>query len=136
MRDSSKSSAVIDSWTVIISASGISFTRVHSYAYPKRRLYWPGFAEQRDLNGTSCCYAIGGPMEDCEAAVALAAWSDDLAGVLPYQLLDEFIMASQCDAHRIRVPDPGTGTALDIGEQKSKCPGEQSCRVYSLTINF
>ena len=38
MCDSSKSCAVTDSWTVIVSASGIGFTRVHSHADPKRRL--------------------------------------------------------------------------------------------------
>jgi hypothetical protein len=63
-------------------------------------------------------------MEDCEAAVGLAAQSDDLAGVVSDQLFDEFIVASQRDAHRIGVPDPGTGAALDIGEQKGEGPIE------------
>jgi hypothetical protein len=76
------------------------------------------------LNGTCCCSAIAGPLEDCEAAVALASQSDDLAGVVSDQLFHEFIVASHCDAHRIGVPDPGTGAALDIGEQKSEGPIE------------
>jgi hypothetical protein len=134
MRDGSKSCAVIDGWTVIVAASGVGFTRVHGHAYPERRLKWPGFTEQRDLNGTGCCNAIGGPMEDCEAAVALATWSDDLAGVVCDQLLDEFIVASQRNAHRIRVADPGKGAALDIREQKSKRPIEESRRA-SLRIS-
>jgi hypothetical protein len=114
---------VIDSLTVIVSAPGIGFASVHSHAYPKRRLYWPGFAEHRDLNGTCGCNAVGGPIKNRKAAVALAAGSDNLAGVLFDELFNELIVATQGDTHRIRVQDPGTGAALDIGEQKSEGPG-------------
>jgi len=131
---SSKLSAVIHSGPVIIAAAGVGLTRVHGHSHPKRRVQWPGFAQQCVLDGTCGYNAIRGPMEDREAAVARPAWSDHLAVVDCNQLLDQFIVASQGDAHRIRVPYPSTGAALDIREQEGKGAVEELCRA-SLSIS-
>jgi len=128
MCDAAQSSAVVHGRAVVVVQAQLGFTGVQRHSDAQERWERPRFECQAELNCTRACGGVGCAREHGKAAVALAARADHLAAMLCHKVFDERVVARQRFTHGLRIVQPGSGAALDVGEEKGDCPRRQLAR--------
>ena len=117
--------APIDRGAVVVALSQLRLPGVQGRAYPQRRRGWPRLGVQCHLDRGGGGDRAGGPGEDREAAVALAARAHEVAAVPADDLLHELVVAGEGPAHRLRGTLPKGGAPRDVGEEVGDRPDGQ-----------